>query len=103
MEEQATMNHFLKKKTNTSQCRHIRRQVKKVMTSFRYYDNSDIASIITNLPLKYVKQLWWLSFQISVNGKVVNAQTWEVLPMINRHRATLTIILLLPLSSQVDF
>ena len=74
------------------------------MTSFRYYDNSDIASIITNLPLlKYVKQLRWLFFQISVNGKVVNAQTWEVLPMINRHRATLTIIPLLPLSSQADF
>ena len=42
-------------------------QVEWVMTSFRYYDNSDfiVTLIIGNIHL-YLIQLWWSSFQIFV-------------------------------------
>ena len=52
--------------------------------SFRFHDNSDVivTSIITNFHL-YLLQLWCSFLQIFVDGDVVNAQTWEILPLKN--------------------
>ena len=52
--------------------------------SFRFHDNSDVivTSIITNFHL-YLIQLWCSFLQIFVDGDVVNAQTWEILPLKN--------------------
>ena len=47
-----------------------------------------VTLIISNFHL----QLWWYFFQISVNGDVVYAQTWEVLTPKNPiNGATLTV------------
>ena len=43
---------------------------------------SIVTLIIANFHL-YLIQLWWQFFQISVNGDVVYAQTWEVLTLKN--------------------
>ena len=45
---------------NRWQCREILLQVKKVIASFRCYDNSHVVAtlIITNFHL-YLTQLWW--------------------------------------------
>ena len=52
--------------------------------SFRFHDNSDVivTLIITNFHL-YLIQLWCSFLQIFVDGDVVNAQTWEILPLKN--------------------
>ena len=54
------------------------------LKSFRFHDNSDVivTSIITNFHL-YLIQLWCSFLQIFVDGDVVNAQTWEILPLKN--------------------
>ena len=39
-------------------------------------------TIITNFH-PYLLQQWWYFFQVFVNGNVVNAQTWKVVPMKN--------------------
>ena len=75
----------------SSQCREIQLQVKKVITSFGCYGNSDaIVTLINANVHHYLIQLWRLFFQIFVNGDVFYAQTWEVLTRQKFHRATLT-------------
>ena len=54
------------------------------MTSFHYYDNSDvIATLITTNFHLYLIQLRWQLFQMFVYGDVVYAQTWQVLTLKN--------------------
>ena len=75
----------------SSQCREIQLQVKKVITSFGCYGNSDgIVTLINANVHHYLIQLWRLFFQIFVNGDVFYAQTWEVLTLQKFYRATLS-------------
>ena len=69
---------------SSSQRRDILWQVKKVIASFRCYDNSDAVAtlIMTNFHL-YLIQLLWQFFQNFVYGNVVYAQTWEVFTLKN--------------------
>ena len=68
----------------SSQCREIRLQVKKVITSFGCYGNSDAIVTLINANCRhYLIQLWCLFFQIFVNGDVFYAQTWDVLTLKN--------------------
>ena len=68
----------------SSQCRKIQLQVKKEITSFGCYGNSDaIVTLINANVHHHLIQLWRLFFQIFVNGDVFYAQTWEVLTLKN--------------------
>ena len=65
---------------SSPQCLRNTAASKKVMTSFHFYDNSDVIAnlIMTNFH-PYLIQLWWQFFQIFVYGNIVYAQTWKVL------------------------
>ena len=79
-EAKAPLSDFQK----PSSCRGIRKKVKSIMTSLRCYDNCtvNITLVTTNSGL-YLIQLWQSFFGSIVNGDIVNAQTWAVLPLKN--------------------
>ena len=64
----------------------MRLHVKKVLSSFRCHNNSNVNEIL--IFIFYIIQLGQPFLQIFVNGDVINALTQEVLPLKNPIAAT---------------